>query len=66
MSSFNANNSAHILNSLLSRITCQTDGKPNEWSQEEQRRVVAIWRAVAEDYAGFDVDVTTGAKRRQR
>lgn len=35
------------------------DANPNSWSQEELSDIVAIWRAVAEDYSPFDVDVTT-------
>ncbi|WIA29694.1 hypothetical protein OEZ86_012176 [Tetradesmus obliquus] len=35
------------------------DGKPAEFNSEEMSDIVAIWRAVAEDYAPFDVDVTT-------
>lgn len=36
------------------------DGKGNTWNDEERRRIIAIHRAVSEDFAGFDVDVTTG------
>lgn len=36
------------------------DGNPNAFNSQERQRIVAIWRAVAEDYASFDVDVTTG------
>lgn len=35
------------------------DGNPSSFSQDELSDIVAIWRAVAEDYAMFDVDVTT-------
>ncbi|WIA38723.1 hypothetical protein OEZ86_002023 [Tetradesmus obliquus] len=35
------------------------DGDPNSFHAEEIADIVAIWRAVAEDYAAFDVDVTT-------
>ena len=36
------------------------DDSPDTYSAEERRRVIAIWRAVAEDFLPFDVDVTTG------
>lgn len=35
------------------------DGNPNVFSPTERANIVAIWRAVAEDFAAFDVDVTT-------
>jgi len=35
------------------------DGLPDSWSTQELNDIVFIWRAVAEDYAMFDVDVTT-------
>jgi hypothetical protein len=35
------------------------DGDPTTFSDAERRDIVAIWRAVAEDYSPFDVDVTT-------
>ncbi|KAF6262339.1 hypothetical protein COO60DRAFT_1636017 [Scenedesmus sp. NREL 46B-D3] len=35
------------------------DGNPATFNAEEVADIVAIWRAVAEDYAPFDVDVTT-------
>ena len=34
-----------------------TDSKPASFSEAEQRDIIAIWRAVAEDFAPFDVDV---------
>lgn len=39
------------------------DGDPTTFNDDERRRVIAIWRAVAEDYSGFMVDVTTGGFR---
>lgn len=36
-----------------------TDGNPSSFSAVEKANIYAIWRAVAEDYAVFDVDVTT-------
>lgn len=38
-----------------------TDGNANNWSTAEQDVVRAVWQRVAEDYAPFDVDVTTQA-----
>jgi pre-peptidase/reprolysin-like metallo-peptidase family M12B len=38
-----------------------TDGNPNNWSTAEQNVVREVWARVAEDYAPFDVDVTTQA-----
>lgn len=35
------------------------DGDPLTFSSSELAGILAIWRAVAEDYAAFDVDVTT-------
>ena len=35
-----------------------TDGNPASFNLTEQRAIVAIWRAVAEDYAPFDIDVS--------
>ena len=36
-----------------------TDGNPSSFSAAEKANMVAIWRAVAEDFAAFDVDITT-------
>ena len=36
-----------------------TDGNNASFSTTELANIVAIWRSVAEDYAAFDVDVTT-------
>ena len=36
-----------------------TDGKPNKYSAAEVDEMVDIWRRVAEDFAPFEVDVTT-------
>jgi len=36
-----------------------TDGKPNSFSDPEIGDIVDIWARVAEDFAPFDVDVTT-------
>lgn len=39
--------------------TKSQDGQPNVWSAGELSDILAIWRAVSEDYSAFDVDVTT-------
>jgi hypothetical protein len=36
-----------------------TDKSAATFSVSEQADIIAIWRAVAEDYAPFDVDITT-------
>jgi hypothetical protein len=36
-----------------------SDDDPNAFTDEELGEMVAIWRAVAEDFAPFNVDVTT-------
>jgi hypothetical protein len=36
-----------------------TDGNPATFSADELGSILAIWRGVSEDYAPFDVDVTT-------
>jgi hypothetical protein len=35
------------------------DGSPTTWSAAELRAIMAVWRAVSEDFGVFDVDVTT-------
>ncbi|MCA9217936.1 MAG: hypothetical protein KDB27_32925, partial [Planctomycetales bacterium] len=35
------------------------DGRPDSFGSGEQERIVEIWRRVAEDYAPFQIDVTT-------
>lgn len=35
------------------------DGNPASWSTQELSDILAVWRGVTEDYAPFDVDVTT-------
>lgn len=36
-----------------------TDDNPSTFSDAEQRQIIQIWERVAEDFAPFDVDVTT-------
>lgn len=35
------------------------DGSPSTWSAAELSDFLAVWRAISEDYAAYDVDVTT-------
>ena len=37
------------------------DGDPSTFNSTERARVIEIWQRVAEDYAPFDIDVTTEA-----
>jgi hypothetical protein len=46
------------LNGLVTR-TFDFDGDPMEFSGTEQTIIRNIWKIVAEDYAPFDIDVTT-------
>lgn len=41
------------------------DGNNRTFNEEERRAILGIWRAVAEDFAPFDVDVTTGELRQR-
>jgi hypothetical protein len=57
------NTTGTLWNSKVSRpvITTpafDTDGQPESFNELEQLTIVAIWRAVAEDYAPFDIDVS--------
>lgn len=36
-----------------------TDGSPTTWSSSERSLIATVWRMVAEDYAPFQIDVTT-------
>lgn len=36
-----------------------TDGNPAAFSDAEMSNIVQIWRYVAEDYAAWDLDITT-------
>lgn len=38
-----------------------TDGNPSVFGDAERTKIQAVWKRVAEDYAPFDVDVTTQA-----
>jgi hypothetical protein len=35
------------------------DGNPGGFSDQEKANIISMWRAVAEDFAPFDVDITT-------
>ena len=43
----------------ISSAAWDLDGSPTTWSTTEQQRIREIWAAVSEDFAPFDVDVTT-------
>ncbi len=40
-------------------LPLDTDGDPTTFSDAEQAVIIQVWERVAEDYAPFDVDVTT-------
>jgi hypothetical protein len=44
---------------LCCTVLCTADGDTSTFNGEELADIIAIWRAVAEDFAPFDVDVTT-------
>ena len=43
----------------LNAVPYDTDGNPAVFSDAERRIIADIWHRVAEDYAPFDIDVTT-------
>ena len=43
----------------LDTVPYDTDGEPNGFSPGELANIAEIWRRIAEDFAPFDVDVTT-------
>jgi PKD repeat protein len=47
--------------STLTALPYDTDGVPYSFSTAELQRIQYIWQRVAEDFAPFDVDVTTEA-----
>lgn len=55
---YQASNSAWY-NGTLNAKAYDTDGNPSGFSSAEQNNIREIWQRVAEDYAPFDVDVTT-------
>jgi hypothetical protein len=40
-------------------VAFDTDGSPTSFSTDERARIAEVWHRVAEDYALFDIDVTT-------
>lgn len=44
---------------VLEALPYDQDGNPAAFSDAEKANIVEIWRRVAEDYAPFDIDVTT-------
>ncbi|HWA84732.1 MAG TPA: putative Ig domain-containing protein, partial [Opitutus sp.] len=45
--------------SSYAAVAYDTDGDPATFSADEQAAIVQVWERVAEDYAPFDIDVTT-------
>lgn len=43
----------------ISTPAFDTDGDPSNWSPSELATILAVWRGVSEDFAPWDVDVTT-------
>ena len=52
--------SGTLWNKSVETLAFDRDGNLTGFSNAELREIVAIWRAVAEDYAPFDIDITTG------
>lgn len=48
-------------NPSIAAVPFDLDGNPGSFSDTELQRIQYIWQRVAEDYAPFDVDVTTEA-----
>jgi hypothetical protein len=50
-----------VVVTLIHHLPCRydKDGNSAAFSASEMSDIVAVWRAVAEDYAPFDVDITT-------
>lgn len=43
----------------ISSTPYDLNGNPADYDDNERRNIISIWNRVAEDYAAFDVDVTT-------
>lgn len=43
----------------ISSAPYDLNGNPSNYDDNERRNIISIWNRVAEDYAAFDVDVTT-------
>lgn len=54
-----ATNSAWASNSTINAQPYDTDGNPGSFSAAELEAIQKVWQRVAEDYAPFDVNVTT-------
>ena len=46
-------------NAILDMLPFDVSGDPDTYTQDEVDRIAEAWRRVAEDFAPFDVDVTT-------
>ncbi len=46
-------------NAILDMLPFNVSGDPDTYTQDEVDRIAEAWRRVAEDFAPFDVDVTT-------
>jgi hypothetical protein len=44
---------------VLNMLPYDLDGNPSSFSQSEVNRIAESWRRVSEDFADFDIDVTT-------
>ncbi|MGR8931047.1 MAG: PKD domain-containing protein [Gammaproteobacteria bacterium] len=47
--------------STLDALPYDLNGRPDVFDDNERRNIISIWSRVAEDYAPFDIDVTTEA-----
>ena len=54
---WNANYSVNEYNA----VPFDTDGNPSNFSTSERAIIGEVWHRIAEDFAGFDIDVTTEA-----
>lgn len=55
-----------LTGSVIHTPSFDRDGRPGDFNDDERREIIAIWSAVAEDYAPFDIDITTGGLVRSR
>lgn len=51
---------------VITALPFDTDGVPGTFSSAELQKIQGIWQRVAEDFAAFDVDVTTEAPTADR
>lgn len=52
---------SYVGSSSLSALPYDLDGSPGSFNDAEAAKIAEIWRRISEDYAPFDVDVTTEA-----